>query len=140
MKKCETYYGFGKEDQAEYEKELTEHFGDKVKGLISETKEKVKDWSQSTWDKSHEEFETICHSLTDLLKRDFKADSQEVQNVIRNHYQWLKKFWTPTKETYAGHAKFLMVSGLKKAYEVYDTDLPKFIAEAIEFFAKRELH
>jgi hypothetical protein len=62
-----------------------------------------------------------------------------VQSVVRKHYQWLKKCWTPTKESYADHGQFIADSDLRKAYEAYHARLPEFIAEAIQVFANKEL-
>ncbi len=75
-----------------------------------------------------------------MLKQNLKADSKEVHDVIRRHYQWLKKCWTPTRESYAGHGQFIVESDLRKAYEVYHPQLPEFVAEAIGVFANKELH
>ncbi len=85
------------------------------------------------------EFVEICKELTRLLEQNFKVSTKEVQSVIRRHYLWLKNFWTPTKESYAGHGQFIADSDLRKAYEEYHPRLPEFIAEAIQIFANKEL-
>ena len=56
--------------------------------------------------------------------RQLPGDSREVQEVIRRHHQWLKQFWTPTRESYAGHSQLIVDSDLRKAYEAYDPRLP----------------
>ncbi len=139
MKESEIYYGFSKEKQAEYEKQLIDRFGDKVKASIAESHQNVKNWTKPDWDKSSNEFDEICKELTKLIGKNAKANSQEVQSIVRRHHQWLKKFWTPTKESYSGHGQFIVDSELRKAYETYHPQLPKFIAEAIQIFAGREL-
>lgn len=63
------------------------------------------------------------------MKNHLKANSRDVQSIIRNHYLWLKKFWTPTKETYFVHGQFIAESELRKVYEVHHPQLPKLIAE-----------
>jgi DNA-binding transcriptional MerR regulator len=136
MNEEEIYYGFSKEQQAEYEKQLIERFGAKMEETIAESRQKVKNWSKADWEKSRQEFDAICRDLVKLMN--LKVDSQEVQAVIRRHYQWIKKFWTPNRESYAGHSQ-LVLSDLSKAYETYHPKLPKFAAEAIQIFAKREL-
>jgi TipAS antibiotic-recognition protein len=62
-----------------------------------------------------------------------------VQEVIRRHYEWLKQFWTPNRESYAGHSQLIVDSDLRKAYQVHHPQLPQFMAAAINVFAEREL-
>lgn len=139
MKEHEMYDGFSKEKQAEYEKQIIERFGEQGKVHADECKENVKNWSKERWDNAKNELDAICKELTAQLKRSSKTNSQEVQGVICRHYQWLKQFWTPNRESYAEHAKFIEESELRKAYEAYHPQLPEFIAKAIQSFAKNQL-
>lgn len=139
MNEQEMYHGFSKEKQAEYEKQIIDRFGEKGRAHIEECSRNIKNWSKAEWDNSKKEFDGICAELTILLENSFKAKSKEVQSVISRHYQWLKKFWTPTRESYAAHGQFILESDLRKAYEAYHAQLPRFIAEGIQIFAKSEL-
>jgi hypothetical protein len=56
-----------------------------------------------------------------------------VQSIIRRHYNWLKQFWKPTRESYAGHSQLIVDSDLRKAYEAHDPNLPEFAAEAMRY-------
>jgi len=136
MKEQEMYYGFSKEKQAEYEKQIIDRFG---KTAYDESRNNIKNWSKTDWARSKEEFDTICKELTALLEKKAKGNSEEVQKVIREHFNWLSQYWTPTNETYAAHGKFIEESELRKAYEKYHHELPKFISDAIQVFAKNEL-
>jgi hypothetical protein len=73
------------------------------------------------------------------MEREHPGDSVEVRDVIRRHYEWLKQFWTPTRESYTGHSQVIVDSDLRKAYEAYHPQLPAFIAEAIRSFADSDL-
>ena len=139
MKEHEIYHGFSKEQQAEYEKQLIERFGDKVKATFAECERNTKNWTKSDWDKTKKEFEEICKDLAKLIENRLKPNSESVQIIIRRHYQWLKKFWTPTKESYPAHSQLIIESDLRKAYDAYHPKLPEFLAEAIGAFAKKEL-
>lgn len=139
MQEEEMYYGFTKEKQAKYEKQIIDRFGEMGKVHTEECRQNVKNWSKADWDNSKKAFDTICKELTNLLEGSSKVSSKEVQNVVRRHYQWLKQFWTPTKESYAAHGQFIEDSELRKAYEAYHLQLPRFIAEAIQVFAKNQL-
>ncbi len=139
MKEKEMFSGFSKEQQAEYERQIIERFGDQGKASIEESKQNAKTRSQADETKIKNDFVAICKELSRLLDQNCKISSKEVQSVIRRHYLWLKNFWTPTKESYAGHGQFIADSELRKAYEVYHPRLPEFIAEAIKVFASKEL-
>jgi len=139
MKDREMFSGFSKEKQAEYEKQLIDRFGDGAKAHIEESKKNASKWSKADEENFKKEFDEICKDLTRLLKQKYEAPSKEVQSVIRRHYLWLKKCWTPTRESYAGHGQFIADSDLRKAYEAYHPQLPQFISEAIQIFANKEL-
>ncbi len=139
MKENEMFAGFSKEQQAEYERQIVDRFGEQGKAAIEESKQNVKKWSKADEQNCKKEFDEICKELTRFLGKNLKPNAAEVQSVIRSHYEWLSKFWTPTKESYAGHGQFIASSDLRKAYELYHPRLPEFIAEAIQLFANREL-
>src|SRR6185369_5063092 len=51
----EMYYGFTKQQQKEYEKQLIDRFGDAAKHHIEESHQNVKNWSASDWESSKKE-------------------------------------------------------------------------------------
>lgn len=136
MKENEIFSGFSKEKQAEYEKQIIERFGQQGKAHIEESKQNAKKWSKADEENFKKEFAAICKELTGLLEKNFNPSAKEVQAVIRKHFLWLSKCWTPTKESYAGHGQFIADSELRKAYAIYHDRLPEFIAEAIQVFAQ----
>ena len=139
MKPAELFRGFDEKKQAEYEKQLIERFGEGMRDGIAQTRRKVKDWTKADWERSGKEWDRICTGLVAAMKRKATVGSAEVQGFIRSHYEWLKNFWTPNRESYAGHAQFLVDSELRKAYDKYDPALATFMAEAMNIFAEREL-
>jgi MerR family transcriptional regulator, thiopeptide resistance regulator len=139
MKDQELYWGFSKEKQAEHEKYLIDRYGEGMKAGIAETHRKIKNWTKADWEKNGKDFEVICKEIAEMIDDELEAGSAEVQALIRRHYQWLKKFWTPTRESYSGHAELIMDSDLRKAYDAYHPQLAGFLADGIEVFAEREL-
>ncbi len=139
MKEKEMFSGFSKEQQARYEKQIIERFGEKGKAHIEEGKEKAKKMSPADEERLKKEFELICFDFLKLMEQKAKTNSADVKKVTKRHYDWLKNFWTPDKESYAAHGQFIVESELRKAYEAYHSELPEFIAEAIKSFAKHEL-
>jgi MerR family transcriptional regulator, thiopeptide resistance regulator len=139
MKAKEMFGGFDPKKQAKHEEYLIQRYGEGAREGIEKSKQKVKHWNKDNWQKSGEEWDAICKHLVQNLQAKLPADSSEVQSVIARHYQWLKQFWTPTKDSYAGHGTFIADSELGKAYEKYHPDLPSYIASGIKVFAERRL-
>jgi DNA-binding transcriptional MerR regulator len=139
MKSQEMFVGFSPEVQAKHEQYLIDRFGEGMKHGIEQTKEKVKNWTKEKWKKSGAAFDAICKDLVALIERKESSESRAAQEVIRRHYEWLKQFWTPTRESYVGHSHLIADSDLRKAYEAYHPRLPEFAAVAMREFAEREL-
>ncbi len=58
---------------------------------------------------------------------------------MRRHFEWMKQFWTPGRESYEGPGQFIVDSDLRHAYEAHHPELPVFAAAAIKVFARSEL-
>jgi DNA-binding transcriptional MerR regulator len=142
MKDRDMYHGFGKGKQADYEQYLINRFGDKVKDSMTECREKLKSWTKGDFEASSREFDEICKDLATLRSKRLKPSSPEVQKVIRRHYEWLKNYWTPQKESYINLGEGYTEFEWKKAFELHDAEHPKlaqFFAEGIKVFATSEL-
>jgi DNA-binding transcriptional MerR regulator len=139
MKAKEMFAGFDPKKQAEREEELIKRFGNGARKGIEESKRQVRHWTKADWEKSGQEWDGICKDLAGLMEKGRPSDSPEVQTVVRGHYEWLKRFWTPTRDSYAGHGEFIVDSELAKAYEAYHPQLPRFLSSAIKVFADRAL-
>jgi MerR family transcriptional regulator, thiopeptide resistance regulator len=139
MKSQELFEGFSTEQQANYEQDLIDRFGEGMKERIAQSKAKVKDWTKADWAKSGAAFNEICQDLVSAIEGRLPAESPEVQSIVRRHYRWLKQFWTPTRESYTGHSQLILDSDLRKAYEAQHVQLPEFLAAAMKIFAEKEL-
>jgi DNA-binding transcriptional MerR regulator len=139
MKTEELFAGFDAEQQAKHEQYLVDRFGKGTQQNIAQSKARLKNWKKADWEKSGAEFNAICQNLVAAMERKLAADSREVQRIIRHHFEWLKQFWTPNRESYAGHSELIVDSELRKAYEAYDPRLPEFASAAMKAFAETEL-
>lgn len=139
MKNQELFAGFDPKQQAKHEQYLIDRYGADMKEAITQSKARVKDWTKTQWQKSGAVFDGICQDLVGLIERRLSPDSKEAQQVIRGHYEWLQQFWTPDRESYAGHGQFILDSELRQAYQKFHPSLPEFAAAAIKEFAEREL-
>ena len=139
MKNRDMFAGFDPKEQARNEQYLVDRYGEGMQQAIATTKAKVKDWSPQDWKKVGAAFEQICQDLVRVMNTPLAADSFQAQEIIRRHYQWLRQFWTPNRESYAGHAQLIVDSELRKAYEAFDARLPEFAGAAMKAFAEKEL-
>ncbi|MGE0009606.1 MAG: MerR family transcriptional regulator [Candidatus Babeliales bacterium] len=141
----ELFIGFEPDSREQYlyekyvEEYLTKKYGNDMQQIMQQSYKDAKKWTKDDWQKARQEGDEICNALVMLMRKQKTLESQEVQQVVRRHYEWIKQFWAPTKETYAGHADFIMDTELRKFYDAYDPQLAQFIADAIKVFAERNL-
>jgi len=139
MKTQEMFVGFDPKEQARHERYLVDRFGEGMKQQIARSKAKVKGWTKADWEKSGVAFAQICRDLVSAMQQNQSTESPAAQDAIRRHFEWMKQFWTPNRESYTGHSHLIVDSELRKAYEAYHHKLPEFAAAAIREFAQREL-
>jgi hypothetical protein len=139
MKMEEMFIGFNPEEQARHERYLVERFGAPMKKEIARSKNKVRNWKRADWEQSGGEFIQICRDLVSAMNENKAADSAEVQSIIKRHCEWLKQFWTPTRQSYTGHSQLIVDSELRLAYEAHHAKLPEFASSAMKVFAHNEL-
>ena len=139
MNAAELFKGFDEKTQARHEEELIRRFGDSAREGIAESKRKVSKWTKATWEQRAGEWDAICRGLVEAMHGGVAPTAPEVQKLVRRHFEWLKNFWTPNREAYAGHGKFLANSELRQAYDKYDAKLADYLGDAIQIFAEKEL-
>ena len=141
MKDKDLYQGFAPEKQAEYEEYIKNRFGvDNAAWL--ESQKRVKKFTKADWERNGKEWDAICRDLAAQLAKGAAATSAPVQAVIRRHHTWLKKFWTPKRESYSGLGEGYTSFEWKTAFSAHDPQHPKlarFMADAMRVFAERVL-
>src|SRR5262245_29320442 len=141
MKDKDLYQGFAPEKQAEYEEYIKNRFGVDNQAW-RESQKRVKKFTKADWEKNGKEWDAICRDLAAELAKGAAATSTPVQAVIRRHHEWLKKFWTPKRDSYAGLGEGYTSFEWKKAFAAHDPKHPtlaRFMADAMSVFAEREL-
>ena len=139
MTNKEMYYGFSEEQQQEYERYLIKRHGKDITKQIAESKNNVKHWHQDDWQKVGKAFDAICTDLTALLSKKYAVGAPEVQAVIARHYAWIKQFWTPNRESYAGLGISYREPEWQPRFAPYHADLAEFLAQAMKVFADNQL-
>lgn len=125
--------------QKDYEKYLMDN-GVMSQQDIDKSWEKVKDWKKVDWEKFKQDGEELNKELAKAMQNNLKPTDPEVQKLIRKHYDWVKNFWTPTKENYIGLGQlYCEHPDFQKYYDRYHPQFVTFLVEAMKVFAKREL-
>lgn len=134
------YYGFNDKKQTEYEEYLVNEHGDTAKTLIAEGKERTKSWQQQDWDNMKQQHDVLNKTLIQAMQQGLAPDSVEVQNLVQQHYKIIDQFYTPTKEVYIGLGKMYCDNNdFRNFYDAYHPNLAKFLAQAMEIFANKQL-
>jgi hypothetical protein len=84
----------------------------------------------------------IFKELKDFMDQKVPVEADEVQVLIKRHFDWLSKIWTPDKESYVLHAQGFTDFAWKKAFDQIDDNHPQlaaYFAKAAEVFAKGNL-
>lgn len=139
MKNEEFYYGFDSEKQKQYEKDLVKK-GVVSQEFLNECKEKTKQWSEKDKADFMQEGEEINKAFVMAIQKKLKPSSNEVQTLVRRHYAWIKRSWTPTRESYIGLSQMYQTPEFKKFFEGHHPELLDFIVEAMKEFAETELN
>lgn len=139
MRDAEMYDGFDLQKQQEHEKYMLDS------GIISQQQiddswNKVSHWKKPQWEQFKNEGEQLNQDLVQALKQGFEPESDETQQLIHRHYNWVNHFWTPTQETYIALSKmYLDHPDYRLFYNKYHPELVEYLVRAMNIFAKREL-
>lgn len=140
MKNKELYYGFDSERQKEYEQFLVKYQDSATEARILESKRRTAKWDKDKWDDVKNQGDTIHKSLAKTIDAGLEADSDEVQKIIHLHYQLQGRFYDLTKEVYIGLTQLYSDHpDFKKFFDVYHPKMIEFIADAMKFYANKNL-
>jgi TipAS antibiotic-recognition domain len=84
--------------------------------------------------------DAIAQAIADLMLSGKESNDEEVQAQIAKHYAFVKQFWTPSKQAYKSLAlTYVLDPAFEANYESFSPGLAKFIKQAIEFWADKNL-
>lgn len=135
----EMFEGFDPIKQQEHEKHMLDS-GIISQQQIDESWQRVAHWKKPNWEQFKEAGEKLNLALTEALKQGQKIDSDKVQKLIQQHYDWVNNFWTPNKETYLGLGQmYLDHPDFRDFYNRFHPSLAEYLNAAMEVFAKHNL-
>ena len=134
MKDEELYYGFDPEKQKEHEKYLVEK-GIVTQAFLDECNQKVKNWSDKEKNAFVQDIERIMGALVDALDEGVKPSDPSVQSLMREHYEWICRTWTPNKERYLELVDLYQTKDFRTFYDKRHPALLAFMVEAMKAFS-----
>lgn len=138
MKNEEFYYGFDSEKQKNHEQYLVQK-GIVTQDFLDECNQKINSWNDEEKNAFIHDCERIYNSLVEAMNKRVLPSDNKVQNLMGEHYSWLKRTWTPTKESYLGLAELYQTPDFKKFYDKLHPDLLEFMLKAMKIFAENKL-
>ena len=142
MDDTKLYGGFlTKEKQKEYEEYLSNRWGKDHPAMV-ETKANTKGWDQKKWTTILDELDGTMLMLKKCHSESLNIDSQQVQEAIKEHHDWLQKFWKPDKQSYKLLGETYLSFEYKEFFDKYDPEHPKlahFMSKAMNSFADTNL-
>lgn len=140
MKPEEMYTGITPEKQAEHEAYLINRFGDCVVPKIAESKERRRHWKAEDYQGAVAENETLNRELVKVMVEGLDPADPRVQDVVRQHYEFVCKHWTPNRSAYLGLGEmYLDHPEFRAHYAAFHPDLPIFLVRAMRIFAEQRL-
>lgn len=119
----------------EYAKEAEEKWGNT--DAYAQSAERVKKMSKEEMNKIKLEGEELLRQIASFMDRG--VESEEVQVLIKKHYENLNHFYTPTFEMYAGLADMYVDDDRFNAYfEKFRPGLAVFMRDAMKVFVTQK--
>jgi hypothetical protein len=92
----------------------------------------------------NKQFSVAFTEITDGFKVAFEqglsADHEEVQELVRQHYEFCLQFWKPDRDSYKSLAmSYILPSPYQESYEAVAKGLGQFHYDAIVIFADQNL-
>ena len=94
--------------------------------------------------KENEQFNKVFGELTlkfaEKMKNQLPPSTDEVQALVKEHFEFCLQFWKPTKEAYKSLAmSYILPSPYRDSYEAVAQGLGKYHYEAICIWADKNL-
>lgn len=136
----EMYEGFDPVQQAKWEQDLRDRYGEGVNSRIEESKRRVAEMSKAEMAQIQADLKARDEAMKALLTAGASPDSPETQALARKHFDWLNHFYTPDKEMFIGLGQlYCDHPDFRKRYDALHPGMAEYWAQAMRVFAEREL-
>jgi hypothetical protein len=90
--------------------------------------------------KFKEEFTRITLDFAEAKKSGLSASDPRVQDLVKLHYEFVSRFWTPNKEAYMNLAmNYILPTQYKDSYEEVESGLGKYTYDAVVIWSNNNL-
>jgi DNA-binding transcriptional MerR regulator len=132
------FEGFSTEKQSEYEAYLIDH--GVAADVIARSHANVKTWSKADFASMRAEMADIEASVSAAMAREMPADAPDVQTLIARHHQWVRRFWTPNRETYTGLGRlYVEHPDFLARYDRIRPGMAAYLRDAMTIYAAQAL-
>ncbi len=134
----ELYNGFNTSEKSSSEQYLVKYHGTVAEDIIFEAT-KINDLNETQKDEIKNSGNAIYAALEKFMEKGLGTRSDEVQDLIHNHYQMLARIQNASKDVYLAYSQlYCEHPDFKKCFESHP-GLAEFIAEAMRFYAHKNL-
>ena len=85
-------------------------------------------------------FDEITQGFKVAMERQLEVSDEQVQDLVRKHYEFCLQFWKPNRESYKSLAmSYILPSPYQETYEAVAKGLGKYHYDAIVVFADKNL-
>ena len=97
------------------------------------------DYTQGETNQFTIEFNEITKGFQQALSEGLNPADPKVQELVKKHFDFISKFWTPTKAAYKSLAmSYILPSPYKDTYEAIQQGLGKYHYDAIVIWADQK--
>ena len=120
----------------QYAKEAAERWPEEYVASNLKLKSMSKEDQQELFNLGSENIKDVADAF--LLQK--PADSKEVQDLIKIHYNWVSVFWVPTKDAYIGLGQmYVSDPRFTQNYDKHAPGCAEFMAKAMQIYAEQNL-
>jgi hypothetical protein len=122
--------------QAEWEDEILDRFGADAMPAVAESRARAAAMTPADANEIQRELEERERAYADLLRAGIAPDDQLAQALTAEHYCWVRNFWTPTAESFAGLGDiYVDHPGFRARYEAIEPGLAEYVRDAMTLYA-----
>jgi DNA-binding transcriptional MerR regulator len=106
---------------------------------VDQANANIKDAKQF-WAENGDAWAAQLTALVELIEAGSAPGDEAVQEVIAGHYQWIRGFWEPNRQSYAGLGSVYSDDPRFRAnFDKTDPRLAEFLRDAMSVYAERNL-
>ena len=135
----ELFAGFAQK-RAELESELVDRYGEEVREQFAESGRRTRGWTTEDYASAGQYWTDLEARILARLRAGARPVDPEVQELIDEHHTAVARFWTPTRDSYAGLGRlYVDHPEFRSRYDALHPDLAEYLRDAIDVYARTRL-